>query len=185
MVSTSVKDLRKKINTASSENIGFKYTITIYAEHLDKKNITTTIVKKTFLQMDDYVRSGKLFLIQLDFVYLVKFLIIWFSLYQFAAILSKDWISTKKSTKRRYRKGNTGQSSRRNFPNGYDDDDDSPDHSNSKIQADTIPNKIKKKLKKDKQKKVLKVKQRNKNIPRRIVSTKHPNTRYVILCFLL
>lgn len=63
MVSTSVNDLRKKINTASSENIGFKYTITIYAEHLDKKNITTTIVKKTFLQMDDYVRSGKLFLI--------------------------------------------------------------------------------------------------------------------------
>ena len=37
MVSAAVNDLRKKINGASSENIGFKYTITRYDEHLDDK----------------------------------------------------------------------------------------------------------------------------------------------------
>lgn len=37
MVSAAVNDLRKKINTASSMNTGFKYTITRYDEHLDDK----------------------------------------------------------------------------------------------------------------------------------------------------
>jgi hypothetical protein len=37
MVSFSVNDLRKKINTSSSDHVGFKYTIMRYAEHLEKK----------------------------------------------------------------------------------------------------------------------------------------------------
>jgi hypothetical protein len=77
-------------------------------------------------------------------------------LYQFAIIISKDLISTKKETKRRYKKKNPGQTSRRhNYPAGYSDDDDSTDHSvrsDRKRKANTLPNKNQKKLKKDEQK---------------------------------
>ena len=73
-------------------------------------------------------------------------------MYQFAIILSKDMISTKKSTKRRYRKGNLGQTGRnKKYPSGFSDDDDSSDHSNRKRKANTIPNKIQKKLKNNEQ----------------------------------
>jgi hypothetical protein len=67
-------------------------------------------------------------------------------------LLSQKWIIKKISTKRRYRKGNPGEKSRRNqYPPGYDDhpnyddfsDDDYVKPKAKKIKIDKLPKELK------------------------------------------
>ena len=60
-------------------------------------------------------------------------------------LLSKKWIIKKISTKRRYRKGNPGEKSRRNqYPPGYDDvsEDECLKPKAKKVKIDKFPNEL-------------------------------------------
>jgi hypothetical protein len=84
-------------------------------------------------------------------------------------LLSKKWIKKNISTKRRYRKGNPGEKSRRNqYPPGYDDhaahyddfsDDDSVKPKAKKVKIDKLPKELKKPHRKNTNEKSIDIKE--------------------------